>query len=241
MLAAEAMRLAAIEVLLPTASQLSGGPYPTLAKHRVYDSKSAAIEDLDRNGPATPVIALYKPESGVALRGEASAADDTVADAVLDIVVEMAVIAKLSDDEGGEEFSDATADDDPTARLVLATLCAQIRRLLERSQQGGLWRTLVRRIIKTEYLTFAVPNLGLRWQRVTIRMHCEIRDDDLDMETEGLPEPMRTLHAKLPEGSYAKGKLTELAAYFAPEIIPRLGEIHVHTDAGESGPTFPTI
>lgn len=218
MLSAEALRLAAVDVLCPTAANLSSSGFPTLAGRHVYDSRAVSIEDLDRSAPYTPTLTLHTVESGVALRGPMAAADDTDADAVLDIVAQLAVIAH---DEDGE-FADAMAETDSDARLVLAALCAQVRMLLERSQSGGLWRTLVRRIVKIEEQTFAVPNLGLRWQRVTMRVHCEIRDDSFDMEEGGLPQPIRRLYDALPEQSYAKAKLAELAAHFPAEPLPHL-------------------
>jgi len=241
MLAAEALRLAAIEILLPTAVQ-GIGPYPTLAGERVFDSRAVALEDLDQSGPYTPVLSLYTPESGAKLRGPHAAAWDTEADATLEIVAELATRAEApaspGDPEGGMiEYADAMASGDPEARLVLAALCAQVRRELERSQAGGLWRKLVRQITETEYKTYAVPEIGLRWHRVNIRIHCEIRDDCFDMSAEGLPEPIKSLYEALPDQSYAKAKLAALGAYFAAEQLPALTQVHVTTGPAESGPT----
>ncbi|NTI27664.1 hypothetical protein [Rhizobium rhizogenes] len=235
MLSAEALRLVAVEVLLPTASQ-PDGPFPTLAGALVCDSRAAPLEALRQDAPYTPVISLYTPESGVKLRGPHAAASDTEADAWLDIVAELAVRAS----ENGVDFTDAMAGDDPEARLVLAALCAQVRFLLERSQTGGLWRKLVRNIEEIEYKTFAVPELGLRWQRVTMRFHCSIRDDDFDTASGGLPEPIRSVYEALPAASYAKEKLAALAAHFAPEILPALREIHVTSGPVEFGLKPPT-
>ncbi len=230
MLSAEALRLIAIEVLCPTASQ-PNGPFPTLAGQLVYDSRSAPLEDLRQDAPYTPVLSLYTPESGVKLRGDHAAAWDTEADAWLDIVAELAVKAS----ENGVDFVDAMAGDDPEARLVLAALCAQVRRLLERSQAGLAWRRLVRNIEETEYKTMAVPDFGLRWHRVTIRIHCSIRDDDLSMDQGGLPEPIKSVYEALPDGSYAKEKLAALAAHFAAEPLPALTEISGTIGSVEAG------
>ncbi|WFS01596.1 hypothetical protein [Rhizobium tumorigenes] len=204
-----------------------------MAGINVFDSRKVALQDIDPSASFTPVLALYTSESGVKLRGEHAAADDTQADAVLDIVAELAVAQ--SDADG--EFADAMASDDPDARLVLAALCSQVRQLLERSQRGRLFRRLVSDIVNTEYKTFAVPELGIRWQRVTIRMHCNIHDDDFDADNGGLPEPMASLFNALPDDSYAKAKLAALAAHFSPEILPRLQGIKVTTHGPiESGP-----
>ncbi|MFK0330702.1 hypothetical protein ACIQUB_06220 [Rhizobium sp. NPDC090275] len=232
MLSAEALRLAAIEVLCPTAAAEAGGGFPTLAGSRVFDSRAASLEDLDRTSGYTPVLALYTPESGVSLRGPLASVDDVVADAMLDIVAELAVASR--DDQG--EFADAMAETDPEARLVLAALCSQVRYLLERSQSGGIWRYLVNHIIKIEAQTFAVPNLGLRWQRVTMRFHCEIRDDDFGGETDGLPEPIATVFSALPDNSYAKAKLASLGAHFSRDArVPLQG---IDGDFGAPTPGF---
>ncbi|HXV31862.1 MAG TPA: hypothetical protein VD840_16170 [Sinorhizobium sp.] len=234
MLAAEAVRLAAIEILCPTAAVEAETGFPTLAGYRVYDSREVALQDLDREKAYTPVLALHTVESGVALRGEASPAGDVAADAVMDVIAELAVVA--GDEDG--QFADAApmAETDPSARLVLAALCAQVRMLLERSVSGGEWRRLVKRISRVDMQTFAVPEIGARWQRVTMRFHLAIRDDDFDMEGGGLPEPVRSLYEALPAGSYARGKLAELAAAFNGETLPPLEAVKITTSAIDSGP-----
>lgn len=232
MLSAEALRLTAVEIFSPTAAQLNEVSFPTLAGKLVYDSRAAPLEDLRQDAPYTPVLSLYTPESGVKLRGPHASAWDTEADAWLDIVAELAV--KTTQD--GVTFVDAMAGDDPEARLVLSALLAQSRNLLERSVAGGIWRRLVRNIEEIEYKTFAVPELGLRWLRQTMRVHCSIRDDRFDMAAGGLPEPIRSVYEELPEASYAKQKLGWLMTQFAPEVLPALKEIHVNTGPVESGP-----
>lgn len=227
MLASEAVRLAAIEVLRPTACVISGSGFPTLAGINVLDSREVAIQDIDESKPYTPVISVFTTESGFALRGPLASIDDVEADAVIDIVAELAVVTS---DEFGP-LADAVAATDPDARMVLSALCAQVRFLLDRSQSGFLWRLLVKRVIRFEAQTFAAPKLGIRWQRVTMRYHVEICDDDFDMDDGGLPEPMRSLFEALPDQSYAKAKLAALAAHFRGDPLPRLESI-----SGNAGP-----
>lgn len=226
MLAAEALRLAAIEVLCPTSAIAADSGYPTLAGINVLDSRAASLSNLDENKSFTPILSLYTSESRVELMGDASAAVDTEATCMLDIVAELAVTSH--DDDG--EFADAMADDDPEARLVLAALCSQVRFLLDQSQAGGIWRRLVRRIVRIEEQAFASPELGIRYQRTLMRFACSIRDDDFDVEDGGLPEPVRSVHAALPENSYAKAKLSELAAHFLPDPAPGLTGATIETD-----------
>jgi hypothetical protein len=228
MLSVEAVRLLGVETLLPTAVLASDGPFPTLAKSMVFDSRAAAITDIDRSQPYTPVISLYTPESGARLRGDAAAAGDTEADCLLDVVCELSIVTR-DGSSGDQDYVAAMADTDPTARLVLAALAAQVRRLLERSVRGGPWRNLVRRVKEIEIKTYGVPEYGLRWQGMVMRFHLSIADDDFNMHAGGLPEPMRTVWQSLPDASYAKQKLAELAAAFAGETLPALTEVRGET------------
>ncbi|MGG7581026.1 hypothetical protein [Rhizobium sp. Nf11,1] len=213
MLSAEAMRLAAIEILRPTAAVEAGSGFPTLAGLMVLDTRDIAIEELNQTATYTPVLALYTMGSDAVLRGEMAAAGDTVATAVLEIVAELAI-------DAGSGPADALVANDPEARLVLAALCAQTRYLLEYSQAGLLWRKIVKRVIRFEEETFAAPQLGVRWQRTTMRYHVELTDDDFDMTGGGLPQPIRRLYEALPDQSYAKAKLAALASHFPAEVLP---------------------
>lgn len=227
MLSAEAMRLVAIEALCPTDAVYGGGPFPTLAEHRVYDSKAAPLEDLDRSSEGgTPVLSLYTLESGVKPRGLASSVSDTEASAVLEIIAEIAIVST----DSGEEYADA-AETDPEGRLVLAALCAQVRHCLMFSDRGVLWRRIVRQVEDIDLKTFAVPELGLRYQRVTMRFTCSIQDDDFGLSG-GLPEPLATVFGRLPNQSYAKAKLESLAGQFQPTNLPRLEGV----DFNKTGP-----
>lgn len=239
MLAAEALRLTAIETLLPTAKVEAGETLPTLAGKHVYDSRPVELQDLDRDPPSgyTPVISLYTSEASAQLMGEAAAATDTEASAMLVVIAELAVVT--DDGDGDDAFVEPMAQDDPEARLVLAALCSQVRFLLERSVAGGHWRQLVRHIVKVDTSTFAAPDFGMRFQRVMMRFACSIKDDDFDLVDGGLPEPIRSVHAALPAGSYAKDKLGALGAYFVADQLPALGEVAVDAGGVDGGVDFP--
>lgn len=226
MLSAEAMRLAAFEVLCPTAARISadGSGFPTLAGHRVFDSRAAAVAEIDGSDPRgyTPVLSLYTPSSRMVRRADAADERDNECEAVLEIVAELAVVAR--DDEG--DFVDALAGSDPEARLVLAGLASQVRSLLEFSPAGILFRNFVIGVRRIEREMFAVPNLGLRWHRETIRITAAVPDDAF-LDAGGLPEPVRSLSEALPEGSYARSKLSQLAAHFTAVSRPPLQGIAV--------------
>jgi hypothetical protein len=210
MLSAEAARLAALEVLCPKAALDADDGYPTLARARVFDCRSVGLDDLDKTEMFTPVLSLYTPDSASAARGAIADATDTDARASLDIVAELAVAAR---DEDGTLFADAMAGDDWEARLVLAALCAQVRKLLTDDPRGYLFRRFVRQVERVTEETFAIPQLGARWQRITMRFDLSLPDDEFT-DAAGLPEPLKALAALLPDGSAAAAKLAVLAGHF---------------------------
>lgn len=226
MFSAEAMRLAAIEVVTPLAALQAGTSFPTLAGKRVYDSRSAAVGDLDETLPYTPVLSFYTAASSTLQRGDAAGFSDSECEAVLEIVAELAVAAK---DEDGIVYADAMAEGDPEARLVLAALVAQVIFLLTEAPAGALFRKFVLGVRRIEEEPFSVPNLGLRWQRTTIRLTCAIPQDRFDLAG-GLPEPVKSLATLLPEGSYARRKLDALAEHFAGASRTPLAEVAIYDD-----------
>jgi hypothetical protein len=236
MLSAEAVRLLAIEALLPTAS-LPDGPFPTLAGARVFDSRAAAITDIDAGAPYTVAISLYTPESGSKTRAPGAAMDDRVSDCVLDVVAELVTAVE---GENGETYVEPLADGDATTRLVLAALVSQINHRLMLAAEGQAWRSLVRDVLEIEQKTVSVPEFGLRLQRVVTRFHLSIVEDDFDLVAGGLPQPMRGVWQSLPDGSYAKDKLGELDAVLSGAPLTPLTIIHGLTvpEGAGFGPDF---
>ncbi len=237
MLASEAVRLLAYEALCPTAARVSDGPYPTLAGANVYDSRAIALSDVDATRDYTPSISLYTPESGSTSRGAGSSWIDREADCALDVVSELVIITRGDD---GEDYAVPMAEGDGLARLVLATLAAQVRQTLMLMQSGAAWRKLVHEVKDVEFKTVALPQYGLQVQRLVSRYHLTIVHDDVITTENGLPEPLRSVAASLPAQSYAKAKLAELAAILTGETLADLREIHGQTPEGAAfGPSFP--
>ena len=158
MLSPEAVRLVAIEILCPTAANLAGTGFPTLAGKRVFDSRAPLLEEIDRAQDYTPVISLYTRRGATAPRGAASDYVDFETTTVLEVVAELATVVRDAEARPGQDpdYVDAMADGDPAARLVLAALAGQIRFLLTRSAQGAAWRRLVRQVNSFTVETFAI-------------------------------------------------------------------------------------
>jgi hypothetical protein len=211
MLSAEAMRLAAIEVLCPTESKSSDLGWPTLARHRVYDSAEILPEDLNQQAKYTPCLSLYTDEIRMERRGDTSPSSDSFPVAVLVVIAELAVAAE---GDGGEPTIMPLVENDAQARLVLGALCAQVRQSLNLSEAGGLFRWIVSSVEDLRIEPYSLPQFDIRWMRSTMRFTCKIREDTF-REEGGMPEPMRSLFSRLPEASYAKAKLAELDAIFA--------------------------
>src|SRR5690606_18824821 len=160
---------------------------PTLAGQNVFDSLAAPLGAIDEAKTYTATCSVYTREAGAAPRGEATDADDLEARCVLEIVAELSAIVR--DREG--EFVDVEAVADPRARLTLAALAAQIRWLLLHADAGGLFRDLVIRVERVEEEGHAVPELGLRYQRIFLRFHVVVPQDRFS-NAGGLPEPVKS-------------------------------------------------
>lgn len=226
-LSAEAARLAAIECLAPTGVILAQTGFPTLAEARIFDSRAVAVSDLVSDRPFTPVISVYTRSSELARRGEIADYGELEAHAVLEFVAELAIAGV---DENGTPYADAMAADDADARLILAALVAQIRFVLFASPQGQLFRRIAVPE-KLECETLGVPELGLRWQRITARLTCAIADDVFP-EDGGLPEPLKSLLAGMHPQSYARDRLEKLAAEFTATTRDELKEMVIRTAEG---------
>jgi hypothetical protein len=209
MLAADGLRLAAVELLCPTAALASGTGFPTMALSKVFDSRAVALDDLDAASDWTPVLSVYSEEASAELYGDL--APSTRGQAMASLVIEAEIAVRESDESGA--FADA-AKSDADAKLMLGALCAQVRKRLVYDPAGNfLRRRLLKSVVKLTISPFSVPQLNLRWMRATMNFLCHVADDDFT-DAAGLPEPLKSLMAALPPGSYALARLTQLSALF---------------------------
>ncbi len=251
-IAAELLRLAAIESLAPFPAIGTGEGFPTLAKGRVYDSRRPPIDDMDRDRDFTPVLSLFTRKSESARRGLGQGSVSRSGRALLEVVAELAIAA--SDPEpGGQpgEFVDALASDDPQAKITLATLCAQVRYVLTQGPTGAIFRKACIAVDGLEEEGFAVPELGLRWHRTTMLFDCQIPDDEFQANG-GLPQPAASIAAMLPSGSYAAAIFARLAGQFeAADPLSKIEAIAFETKqkglsgqagaADQVGPPFANV
>ena len=242
MLAAAALRLAVIEALAPTAAIASGAGFPTLAQHRVYDSRAISSADLEAGAAFTPSLSVYTEDVRIARRGDNATSAIGFARADLVIIAELAEVAR---DENGAEIigedgslaTDAVINGDAGMQLVLEALTAQVRAVLVRHPSGGGLRRIMKAAPEIRIEPFRLPQFGVRFARNVMTVTVEIADDRFD-DAAGLPEPLRTVAAELPEGSYAKGRLTQLAAAFGATTREQLEGIGL-TVTVEGKPAMP--
>lgn len=222
MLCETAVRLALVEALAPTAAIASDAGFPTLAGKRVLDSRQVALTDLD-GGEETPVIGVFSAEAESIRRGEAAGVDDRAATVSIEVVVELAV--KQNDNDGA--FADARASNDAEAEMLLSAIVAQIRRTIETAPEGAIFRKVTKgSVIKFSSVPHVLPEIGVRMARRFVSIEVEVRDDCHNADG-GLPEPLATLDAALPAGSYAKGQVAAIAAMFGPHTLPALEGVTV--------------
>ncbi|MAU95432.1 MAG: hypothetical protein CMP81_06030 [Fulvimarina sp.] len=228
MLTAEAMRLAAYEALCPTAALAAGTGFPTIAGGRVFDSRAIGVDELDDSIVYTPSISLYTEDRKVTQRGPMTSAGPLgFASAALAIVCDLAVSA----DDDGETITMPLAGSDPKARLVLASLVTQVRQTLARGATGSGFRLISKAITEIVIEPFILPEMGLRWHREIMTLRCDIADDDFGATA--LPASVERLRLALPAGSYARGRLDDLAAYFtAPAALTPLATIGLVAPVG---------
>ncbi|MEW6121644.1 MAG: hypothetical protein AB1698_03465 [Pseudomonadota bacterium] len=210
MLARAALRLAAIETLAPTAAIASGEGFPTLAGHRVYDSRGISSADLEMGTGATPSISVYTEDAEVERRGSASTSARGDANCSLVLVVEL---AELILDEAGNETTDAICSSDPFMKMILEALTAQARDALLRAPIGSAFRQIVKAVPAVKISEMSLPHYGVRFMRAVVVLSVDIPDDHFT-DAAGLPEPLASVVAALPDGSYAKASLLQLAAAF---------------------------
>lgn len=242
MLAAAALRLCVVEALAPTACIASGVGFPTMAEHRVYDSAAIGVGDLQEGAPYTPAISVYTEDTRIERRGQT--APSVIGNATTDLVVVVELAERARDETGaeltlanGNIATDAVINGDALQRLVLEALSAQVRAHLVRAPASAGLRRIMKAVASTRIEPFGLPQYGIRFMRNVITFSLEIADDKFTDDA-GLPEPMRSAAADLPDGSYAKAQLAKLALAFGATSRDALEGFNLTATANDS-PAMP--
>jgi hypothetical protein len=200
------------------------GPlWPTLGTAHIFDSRLDPIDDLS-DGERRPVAVVYTEDDTGA---PAQHAGGPPFKRDVDLVIEMSVIAQVTEDGGTYAAGVPFTDGELEASLDLFE--AQARFALLYGPTGALWRSLTgRRVLDIHSMRHATSEESARLAMRTLRMKVTIPDDCyLAAPTPGLsgnnrlPEPLKSVVAALAGGSYGAALGAGLAAD-VPMMPPRV-------------------
>lgn len=245
-LARTALRLAAIEGLAPTGTKASDA-WPTIARHRVFDSRLDMLDDLAADERA-PVIVVYT-DTDDGTSGDPSGGPPFKR--FVDLVFEISVVAFAEQEGSPETFVPYFPVTDAQTEAALDLLEAGIAFALLKAPTGILFQRLVRGKVPT---TSSAPQRSseeaVRVAMRTVTWRCQIPDDCFDMApaalasgNDRLPEPLRSVVAGLAATAYGQQIAAGLAAFAprAPVRTPLSGVGLNHDIASPQGVTDGTI
>lgn len=234
-----ALRLATIDALRPHAAQTADPPgsvpWPTLAKHRVFGSMAAPIDDLVAEERA-PVIVVYTEEDAGKTLGGSGAIPHQVA-----LVFEISLVQRGQDPDNPDEYVVGEPATDEEAEAELDLLEAQIKYvLLDGGPTGRLWRTLTgRQVASIESMPQRTAEEAVRLASRKVTWAVSLPPDCYDFAAiagpaglDRLPEPLRSVAKGLP----AVSEVLRIASAIAtgapvPPVLPRLAGVGVEVDA----------
>lgn len=217
-----ALRLAAIEALAPTAAHPSvgnpsGGPWPTIARQRVFDAKMDTYDDLAQASRA-PSVSIYTDDD---VAEPAQRGGGPSFDRVVDVCFEMSIAVKMEDPDNPAEYIPSVPVTDPESEASLDLLEASIRYTLFYGASGAIFRKACgERVLKIETWGTRTAEEGIRLAMRTMKMRVRVKDDCYDLAPiaaltglDRLPEPLQTIAKLLPEDSYGRAIASQLADF----------------------------
>lgn len=228
-LARTALRLAALHALRPAWTP-DAGPWPTVAEGRVYDSHMEPIDDLAED-EMRPIILVF---TDLDTAEPTQPGGSPPWQRMVTMVFEISVVARGESDEAADTFVPVHPVTSAETEAVLDLLEAGLRFALTAAPGGALFRK-VARIASMESAVQRSAEEALRIAVRTITVRCVVIDDCFNLNpaavlagNDRLPEPLKTVVAALPAGSYGKEIGTALAGT-VPAIspLPRLSEVKI--------------
>lgn len=221
-LARTALRLTAIEALRPTASLATDGPWPTIARHRVYDAKIDAIDDLAM-GARAPVIAVYADDDESTSRQKGPPFERYI-----DLCFEISIAQLMENPASPGQYEPSVPVTDAESEASLDLLETSIRFALTYGPTGFLFRTVSGgRIMSISSKPTRSGEEAIRLAMRSISMRVQVDDDCFDLAPNSvatgidrLPDPLRSVIAALPDGSYGRAMADGLAAFAPTAPVP---------------------
>lgn len=226
-LARTALRLAAIEALRPSTSSPrpgfpDGGPWPTIARHRVYDAKIDAIDDLVLGAPAA-VVAVYADDDE-----SRSYQKGPPFERYVELCFELSVAQLMENPDAPASYEPAVPVTDAESEASLDLLETSIRFALMYGPTGALFRKASgNRIMSVTSKPTRSGEEAIRLAMRNIVMRVQIEDDCFDLAPNNaatgldrLPQPFRSVVAALPDSAYGRAVAAGLAEFAPTAPVP---------------------
>jgi hypothetical protein len=254
-LARLALRLAAVEALCPW-SAIQGGPYPTPAGPRVYDSRQQPIDGLS-DLETKPILIVYtEDDASTPYEGARRNADEQI----VVLVVEEMIAAKAEVEFDAPDGSKSTIGtlvspiSDPQQEMLLDLLEAAVRRLLDTRNEMPSSAALARvamEIRRVESQPQRADDKATRLAARTLKLHIKVKPDAWPTSPAvpaptgltALPEPLRSVAAVLDPASDGGQACAAIAVLVpgAPPAPVALAGIGITTDVDRDPENkFPT-
>jgi hypothetical protein len=247
-----ALRLAAVEVLCPSAIAATG-PYPTWAGNEVYDSRISTISDVDgwqkflAQVEGKPIVMVYTEEQETTpMEGARYPAEIENVDLVIETMIAASSTVEVDGQEVGSLGAPITS---AQHEAMLDVLEAQIRGLLDPNIAQPFDATVS--AARSVYLKVAremhhVKSAPIRdvdktsrhaARTLTFKMRIPFSRPfrpslaDGDATIAGLPEPLYSVAASLDPSSAAGVLVRQMAAGIgASPVLPTLSDIRISTN-----------
>lgn len=221
-LASTALRLAAIEALRPAASTKPHGPWPTIAKWRVYDAKLDNIDDLATDNRAPVVIVYTDDEKAVSYANDGRPFRRTAS-----LGIEMSIPQIVQDPDNQGHFYAEAPETDAETEASLDLLAASIEFALFLGPTGRIFRILTSKVSGISYQNGGTSEEAARLAFRSMTIDVELPDLCFSLAPtapltglDRLPEPLRSVIAALPDQSYGRAIGTALADFAPTAPIP---------------------
>lgn len=245
-LARLALRLATLDALAPVALLTTGGPWPTLARKYVFDSRLDPIEDLKGNQPQQ-VLCVYT-EHDAAKAGQQRGGPPFFK--TVDLTFELSTAIKVASESDPDVFVVGEPETDAELEASLDLLEAQIAFTLLYSPRGVIWRKITgSRVHSPTSTPHRTSEEGVRLARRVVCWKVEVNEDCFDpapaVTPQGnarLPQPLQWLAGQLAARGYGAKIIAALAGELTlpvmPDAVP-LATVGLNVAAYEPGGTPP--
>lgn len=233
----EALSVAVLEALCPSAALAGTAPFPTTAAERVYLERVGALDDLAAEEPF-PVVVVYTE------RDESTPGDGAGPPfrRGMDLVLDLSVLVRLGEGGEGEPSVVTVPATDRELYLALNVLEQQVRSALLSSAAGAHFRGLAQKIKSIISEPEREAEEGIKFAARRLTWSLQVPDDCFDAAPRTapsglarLPQPLRRIAEALMTTAYAADLAAALAdaSPVAPIATPFAGlslAIDLHRD-----------